>query len=228
MKFRNRSYEKELLDGTGISFEDIRTNMQELDVINTWLGGHSITRKAMREFNFSKGRVHVCEIGCGGADNLRVIRDYGVAHDLEITCTGIDINPACLNYAKEKLPVGNFIHDDYKNIKFSEKPDIIFSSLFCHHFTEDELAEQLEWMKDNSTIGFFINDLHRHPMAYHSIRMLTALFSRSRLVRNDAPLSVLRGFTRSEWKDIINRAGINEVSIRWQWAFRWLITFHHV
>ena len=228
MNFRYRSYEKELLDETGIPFEDIRKNMQELDTINTWLGGHAITRKAIRKFDCGRKRLHVCEIGCGGADNLRVIRDFGTMHHVDITCTGIDINPACLEFAKEQLPAGNFILDDYRNIEFSEKPDIIFSSLFCHHFTDHELAEQLHWLKNNCRVGFFINDLHRHPIAYHSIRMLTAIFSRSRLVRNDAPLSVLRGFTRDEWAAIINRSGISGVSINWHWAFRWLIIYRHV
>ena len=41
--FKNRSYKKELLDGEGIPFEDIRQNMKELDVINQVLGGHKIT-----------------------------------------------------------------------------------------------------------------------------------------------------------------------------------------
>jgi hypothetical protein len=41
--FSHRSCEKELLDGSGIPFCDIERNMRELDVINTWLGGHAIS-----------------------------------------------------------------------------------------------------------------------------------------------------------------------------------------
>lgn len=228
MNFRHRSYEKELLDGTGIPFEDIRRNLHELDIINTWLGGHAVTIKALKGLIPDSNSVHVCEIGCGGADNLRVVRDYYKTNNIEISCTGIDTNPACIDYAREQLPVGNFIVDDYRNINFTKKPDIIFSSLFCHHFTDDELAEQLIWMKNNCQVGFFINDLHRHTIAYYSIRLLTSLFSKSRLVKNDAPLSVLRGFTRKEWENIIKRAGIRVAGIHWHWAFRWLITFRHV
>ena len=105
----------------------------------------------------------------------------------------------------------------------SEKPDIIFSSLFCHHFTDEELVDMLDWMKANSGMGFFINDLQRNTIAWHAIRLLTGWFSRSRLVKNDAPLSVLRGFTRSEWKEILHRAEMRNYSLRWKWAFRWLL-----
>ena len=49
------------------------------------------------------------------------------------------------------------------------------------------------------------------------------LFSKSYLVKNDAPLSVLRGFKKNEWKNIFEKAGIKNYSIKWKWAFRYLI-----
>jgi hypothetical protein len=84
----------------------------------------------------------------------------------------------------------------------------------------------MKWMKETCRIGFLINDLHRHPLAFYSIKLLTQVFSKSYLVKNDAPLSVQRGFTRSEWESIFLAAGINNYSIEWRWAFRWLITYH--
>ena len=78
-------------------------------------------------------------------------------------------------------------------------------------------------MHQNAEKGFFIADLHRHPLAYYSIKLLTGLFSKSYLVKNDAPLSVLRGFSRKEWEALLAQPGIKNYSIRWKWAFRWLI-----
>jgi hypothetical protein len=80
-------------------------------------------------------------------------------------------------------------------------------------------------MKTNARLGFFINDLHRHKVAYYSIKVLTAIFSNSYLVKHDAPLSVARGFTKDEWLQFFNIAGIGNFSIEWKWAFRWLIVF---
>ena len=105
-----------------------------------------------------------------------------------------------------------------------EKPDILFSSLFCHHFKEDELILQLQWMQQNSKLGFFINDLQRNTIAYYAIKLLTGLFSKSYLVKHDAPLSVARGFIRKEWKELLNSAGIYNYTLQWKWAFRYLIT----
>ena len=82
----------------------------------------------------------------------------------------------------------------------------------------------MQWMKENSGLGFFINDLHRHAIAYYSIKFLTSLFSHSYLVKHDAPLSVRRGFKKEEWEKIFSNAGIIKYSIEWKWAFRYLIT----
>lgn len=228
--FRQRSYQKELLDSNNIPFDDIKRNMQELDFINRKLGGHDITLdgivaliKSQLVFN---SNLAVMEIGCGGGDNLRAIRNWAERIHLPIQLTGVDINPECIAYAKQQKRNRRieFVVSDYKKFLPEQKPDIIFSSLFCHHFTEDELIFMLQWMKQNSRIGFFINDLHRHRLAYYSIKFLTQVFSKSYLVKNDAPLSVQRGFRRKEWNAVFEQAGISNFNCKWRWAFRWLIT----
>ncbi len=224
--YSHRSYKKELLDRDNIPFADIVENMRELDFINTWLGGHSITLSGFKKLIDRKKNISVCEIGCGGGDNLNAIYKYCNKKKIVARLEGIDINPDCIAFAKKKSLIENvsFIVSDYRQVEFKEqKPDIIFSSLFCHHFTDDELAEMLQWMKQNAAIGFFINDLHRHPLAYNFIKIATSFFSKSYLVKNDAPLSVLRGFHKNEWETIFEKAAINDYSIEWKWAFRWLI-----
>ena len=84
---------------------------------------------------------------------------------------------------------------------------------------------QLRWMQQNSEIGFFINDLQRNWFAYHSIKLITKIFSSSYLVKNDAPLSVARGFHKSEWEQLLQEAGIKNYSVEWKWAFRYLISY---
>jgi SAM-dependent methyltransferase len=225
--FSKRSYKKELLDRDDIPFEDIKRNMQELDFINKCLGGHQITIKGLKTLisGESNTRLVVAEIGCGGGDNLRVLKHYCEQKKIQALFIGIDINPYCIEFAKSRKENEGiqFIASDYIKVKFENKPDIIFTSLFCHHFTDDELKKQFQWMRTNSAIGFFINDLHRHLLAYYSIKLLAALFSKSYLVKNDAPLSVLRGFKKREIKMLNAASSIAEFNLKWQWAFRWLL-----
>lgn len=225
----NRSYKKEILDNDDIPFAEIKQNMKELNTINTYLGGHKITiaglETLIEKHNITKP-ICICEVGCGGGDNLAAVNEFCIRRNIPVNFIGIDIKPECIEYAHEQHIFLNakWITNDYKNVNFGEtKPDIIFSSLFCHHFNEAELKNMLQWMKQNATFGFFINDLHRHPLAWYSIKWLTSLFSKSYLVKNDAPLSVARGFKKNEWKQILNTARISNYSLTWKWAFRYLV-----
>ena len=225
-----RSYKQEILDGTDIPFADIRQNMRELNTINTHLGGHSITiagvKKILSQFN-ANDPITICEIGCGGGDNLQAISQWCQKKNIPATFIGIDIKQECIDFAQQQYPLLNcqWLLSDYKKLSFlaDEQPAIIFSSLFCHHFNEPQLVTMLQWMKHNASKGFFINDLHRHWLAYYSIRLITRFFSHSYLVKNDAPLSVARGFIQSDWQKIIAAAEIKNYSITWKWAFRHLI-----
>lgn len=230
--FAHRSQKKELLDGDNIPFHHIKKNMQELGVINVKLGGHAISiaglKKVIAQTNFTLP-IQIVEIGCGGGDNLQAIKTWADKNKIAVVLTGIDLNPECILYAqglKENSDI-KFICSDYRQVQFDNVPDVIFSSLFCHHFSNNELATMLQWMKVNTSTGFFINDLHRHRFAYYSIKLLTTLFSNSYLVKNDAPLSVLRGFTKQEWKNIFYNAGITNYQCLWKWAFRWLMIYKH-
>jgi 2-polyprenyl-3-methyl-5-hydroxy-6-metoxy-1,4-benzoquinol methylase len=233
MSLAYRSYQKELLDATDIPFADIARNMKELNFINTHLGGHQITIRGLKKLLQNSDNVKelsICEIGCGGGDNLQVISDWCRRNGIPIKVIGIDINAECIEYAKSstKIKGAEWIASDYKEVRFSQNPDIIFNSLFCHHFNDKEMLHILQWMNQHSQVGFFINDLHRHLLAFYSISLLTKLFSKSYLVRNDAPLSVQRGFRRTELEMLLREAGVPDATIEWKWAFRWLITSRNI
>ncbi len=228
MTFKTRSYQKELLDADDIPFDDIKRNMEELNFINTKLGGHGISVNGLQALLGERKQIHVCEIGCGGGDNLLALLRFCRKKNITVRFTGIDIKQSCIDFAATRQALvtnTTWLVSDYQKVIFESKPDIIFSSLFCHHFTNEELMVQLKWMKKNSHVGFFINDLQRHWLAYYSIKILTQIFSKSYLVKNDAPLSVARGFTKQDWQHIFTAAGIENYAIKWKWAFRYLIIF---
>lgn len=226
---KQRSYQKELLDDPFIPFIHIKRNMQELALLNHRLGGHATTIRGLQELIEKRQEnrpLTIVELGSGGGDNLAAIKSWAEHRGLPVRLIGIDIKAECIAYAREQETNQGmeFIHSDYKDVSFEHPPDIVFSSLFCHHFTDEELVFMMKWMCRNARVGFFINDLHRHLFPYFAIKILTHLFSKSYLVKNDAPLSVKRGFKRKDWERIFASAGISQYKCRWCWAFRWLIT----
>ena len=223
INFKKRSYTPELLDADDIPSVDLFQNLKELKIINTLLGGHRVVLNGISKFAKQTASLYVVEIGSGGGDNLGAIRSKYPDFSLE----GVDLKLDCTTYARSQNPSVRFQTADYQKATFHKKPDVLFNSLFCHHFNDEQLVDMLQWMNQHSTKGFIIADLHRHALAYYSIKVLTQLFSRSYLVKNDAPLSVRRGFTRSEWETLLTKAGISHYTIRWQWAFRFLIIVQH-
>jgi 2-polyprenyl-3-methyl-5-hydroxy-6-metoxy-1,4-benzoquinol methylase len=226
-----RSYQKELMDRDDIPFDAMAQTLKELNIINTRLGGHAITKKGVKQLLKKDQPVWVCEIGCGGGDNLFAIYKDLHKKGIAVRFTGIDLNAECIAFAKQQYPdvPCEWICSDYALVDFAAKgkgtPDIIFSSLFCHHFTDEQLVPMLQWLQRNSNKGFFVNDLQRHWLAYYLIKYITKFFSKSYLVRNDACLSVARSFRKNDWQRLFEQAGIGQHSIRWQWAFRYLVTY---
>ena len=227
--FKIRSAEKEYLDAPHIPQRALFQNLSELDTINRLLGGYRVLLRGVKKLlPFATDQpIRILDIGSGGGDSLaNIYRRFHSRYKLELT--GLDLKSDCIKYANkrhENCPI-EFIESDYRDrIGRVEATtfDIMTASLFCHHLTDSDLIELFIWMSQKARIGFVINDLERHPLAYHSIRILTKLFSKSYLVKHDAPLSVRRGFKRKELKSLLERAGIQNYQIEWRWAFRWLI-----
>jgi SAM-dependent methyltransferase len=230
--FRRRACEEELMDDLTLASDALRQNLDELETINTWLGGYRVVLDALRRLRprFPAGRpLRVADLGSGGGDTLRHIARWARRKQLPVELTGIDANPFMIDYASAKagqFPEISFQQQDIFGPEFQQQPfDVITCSLFCHHFPDADLVTMLRQLHAQATVGVIINDLHRHPLAYYSIKSLTRLLGGSYLVQHDAPLSVARAFTRQEWMHLLARAGINQYVLRWQWAFRWQVIF---
>ena len=115
----HRSYKKELLDGDNIPFEDIKLNMQELNTINSLLGGHGITKNAVKHFIKENNNIHICEIGCGGGDNLQAI---STIKNKNFLFTGIDYKRECIDFAKQQYQAlhVNWVESDYEKVVFEK------------------------------------------------------------------------------------------------------------
>ena len=226
-KFRQRSYEKELLDAPDIPRELLIRNLKELELVNATLGGHSITIAGVKKLLTNKAKVYtLADIGCGGGDALIYIAKWARKNNYRVRLIGVDINSDAIAYMNKQCSAYPEItgvvcsYEDY--LKENSTIDIVHCSLFCHHLTDAELLKLLTYIKQNVKGGFILNDLHRHWFAYYSIKFLTRLLNGSPLVKNDAPLSVLRGFKKTELKKMLQQAQL-QAEVKWKWAFRYLV-----
>ncbi|MGI4740227.1 MAG: methyltransferase domain-containing protein [Janthinobacterium lividum] len=230
MKLTARATTPELMDDLSLASDELRQNLDELETINTWLGGYRPVLAALARLQprFPANRpLRLADLGSGGGDTLRHIARWARRRGVGAMLTGIDANAFMLSYARAKsqaYPEIGYQQVDIFSPEFAAQDyDVLTASLFCHHFTDEELVGLLRRWQQQAGLAVVINDLHRHPLAYYSIKYLTRLLGGSRLVRHDAPLSVARAFSRADWQRLLAQAGIASYSLRWCWAFRWQV-----
>ena len=122
-----------------------------------------------------------------------------------VELTGIDANRFMLDYAAAKshdYPEISYQQFDIFSPEFQAEPyDVLTCSLFCHHFTDDELVPLLrQWQQQaqagrrHQRLAPALAGLPQHQVAH------AACCACSYLVQHDAPLSVARAFRRPDWK----------------------------
>jgi ubiquinone/menaquinone biosynthesis C-methylase UbiE len=226
-----RSTEPEIMDDFTCSGAVVERTLKELDLINQLLGGNGVTLsglKRMTNFHKASGEpLTIADLGCGSGDLLRRFARYARKKGINAKLIGLDANPSIVEYARKHsvdYPEISFDSVDVLSADFAARNyDIICGTLFFHHFDNDTLEHFLPQLVRQAKLGVLINDIHRHWLAFHSIRWLTRWLSSSSMVRFDAPLSVRRAFTRDDWMRIFAKAKLNHYRISWRWAFRWKI-----
>lgn len=230
--FSQRSKEKELMDDFDLANDALIKNLKELAFINRWLGGNQVLLKGLNKLykqgKFKKNETYVvADLGSGGGDMLKIMAKWARKKGLKFDLVGIDANKFMLEYATKNCqhyPEIRFEHFNIFSQEFQEmKFDIMTCSLFCHHFTDSELEIIFRQAQNQNNIALIINDLHRHWLAYYSIKYLTRIFRGSYLVKNDAPLSVLRAFKKKELAQLMEKSKVSRFKIQWIWAFRYLV-----
>lgn len=225
----NRSTEQEILDGNDYSFEEYRRTMGELARINRLSSGYKPTFAALERViakSEIKKPLKILDVGFGFGDSLHEIGRWADRRKIRVDLCGVDINPWAREVA-ERDP-----RRDTRSIRFQtadvfsledEKFDLIISSLFTHHLSDQELVRFLGWMTRHSTLGWFINDLHRHPVPYIVIKLASRALGYSRMITNDGPISVARSFRRKEWREYLRESGLSleRTRIDWYWPFRY-------
>jgi len=228
--FSHRSSANELMDDLTASGGQLHQALRELDAINYVLGGNYVTLNGLTQLldaHPAETKLHIADLGCGSGDMLTLIRRLLVKRDIDAQLSGIDANPNVVQFAALRTPaacgieyeVMDIFSDEFRKRKF----DIVTGTLFFHHFSTAQLISFFKQLREQVALGLVINDIHRHWFAYYSIKWLTRIFSKTPMVKHDAPVSVLRAFKKHELEDILRRAGISTYRIKWRWAFRWQV-----
>lgn len=213
-----------MMDDFSLGPEIIDPIMDELEVVNKLLGGYNVFFNAFIRIQIKDG-MSISDWGCGGGDSLRRIAVWARKKNLNIKLIGIDATPAAVEYARSKsmnYPEISYILADVTSDQLhTNQFDVVVSSLFTHHFQDDQWVRLIQKMYECASTAVIVNDLHRHWFAFHSIGVLTSVFSRSEMVKHDSKVSVMRSFKKADILRMLHKAGIKKYTLKWMWAFRW-------
>ena len=225
-----RSNEPELMDDFSMKGELLRDTLDKLGKINKWLGGNHVTLNGLKKVLIDQPKnklITIIDLGCGHGESLRLIGDYGRQEGYKFKLIGIDANQDAIDYAIE-------LSQDYEELTFENIDifseefqdldyDVVLSTLFLHHFNQDEIHNLLKIITSKAKLGIVVNDLHRNKVAYGLFKLLGLVISNHMIVQ-DGLTSILRAFKREELENISKQLNLKS-QICWKWAFRyqWLI-----
>ena len=222
-----RSLEPEWMDDPAVDEATFRDCLADLAAVNSWTLARPPTLGwlAQATRGWPRGsRFALVDVGYGQGDMLRAIHRWATRRGFQPELIGVDLSPWSAPAARAATPPGMAI--DYRTGDLFEtgfdRPDFVISSLVTHHLGDDQLVRFLRWMETTAARGWYVNDLHRHPLAYHGFRLLSSLMRWHAFVRHDGPLSVARAFRRGDWERLIAAAGLDRSSLtlRWHLPFR--------
>ncbi len=226
-----RSNAPELMDDFAMEGEILTDALDKIAKINHLLGGNKVTLQGVAQLlkESPNKTIRILDVGCGNGDMLRTLAKYAKDKNHIFQLYGVDANPFTIKYAQSlstHFPnISYHCEDILKDAIDKDQYDIIVCTLTLHHFKDHEILKLLKDFSKQCSLGFVINDLHRHAIAYYLFNLLCFLFRLNDMSREDGLVSILRGFKKSDFIKYAKQLQFKHVVLKWKWAFRyqWIV-----
>lgn len=208
------------MDDPGTDYETFRACLIDLAAVNRVTLAHRPTLAFLaglaRRGLWPRDRsLRVVDLGSGYGDALRAADRWAARRVLSLKGTGVDRSPWATRAAVAATPPGCALRWATADAFLDDEPvDVVFSSLFTHHLPDEAVTRLLRRMEERATLGWFVNDLHRHPLPHAGFVLLSRLMRWHRFVQHDGPVSITRAFTPGDWSSLVARAGLDAGAVR--------------
>ncbi|HEY0593152.1 MAG TPA: methyltransferase domain-containing protein [Thermoanaerobaculia bacterium] len=204
----------EHLDDPAADRASVARSLRDLRGINRWLGGTLAYRDLVRHLTRRRDAA-ILDIGTGTSDLLESVPAG--------TKIGADLKLDHLTYgaaSSRNRAIRRVVADALALPFRDESVDVVTSSHFFHHFSDEENLAILRESLRVSRIGVAVSDTRRHwlPLLFTAAVAATPLWGE--ITRHDAPASVRQGYTLAEAERIAARVGASRWTVVRQIAFR--------
>jgi hypothetical protein len=209
------------MDTEPVSYEEFRDCLAELAQVNGLTFAYRPTLRffdrLLREGRLPPNRaIVVVDAGSGYGDMGRKLDAWATARGVRLEIVGVDMNPWSARAAAEATdpmrPL-SWKTCDVFDYHAGKDVDIVVSALFTHHLPRQTLVRFLRWMEERAAVGWFINDLERHPLPYYALKFGFWATRRHRFMRHDGPVSIASAFKKRDWIEMVRDAGLPEGAV---------------
>ena len=200
----------EILDDPAISWEEMSRSLEDLSLVNRWLGSaralEGFLVREMRRLDVT--RPVLLDVGAGSADVARRLANSLARAGRPGRVLACDVQwrhlVAGRRMAGDRFPS---ICADAFALPFAEKSvDWIVSTLFFHHFSPEENSRMLASFARVARHGFALLDVRRHLLPLAVISLAGRLVFRTRISLCDGVASVKQAYTPEEARHIAGGA----------------------
>ncbi|HEV2690946.1 MAG TPA: methyltransferase domain-containing protein, partial [Bryobacteraceae bacterium] len=193
----------EMLDHAGP--EEARGNLRDLVRVNKYLGGYGILRRIVNEFVRPGETFSVLDVGAASGDMGAALRRAFPG----AVVTSLDRKPNHLAVATDPKLVGDAFNLPFRDRSF----DLVFSSLFLHHFPNDEVVKLLASFGSIARRAVLAIDLERGPLAYYFMPSTKWIMGWRDITVHDGQISVQAAFKREELLALARQAGLTQARV---------------
>jgi SAM-dependent methyltransferase len=225
---------EEWMDDFSITDARLTRALQDLRRVNRLLGAYTATDAILAPLFRRHDQLRILDVGCGIGDYLVHLAHRAHRFGCSVDLIGVDANPVTVDHARAHLDtqlspsLRSCVRVEIADAQDLSYPDdavdVVHAALFLHHFHGRDAVQLLAELDRVARRGLLVNDLHRHPLAYAGIWVLSRVLRMAPMVQHDGPMSVRRGFRRDELFRLAHDAHLPSPSIRWHWAFRWTLS----
>jgi SAM-dependent methyltransferase len=255
---KNRHIVPELMDNPNLDHREHQRALAGLRRINRLCGtGRQLAKCIHTAFDKNRwGEISILDLGCGSGDvaldlTVRLLQKH------RVQMTGWDMSPIAMEAAHRNL-LAHFLYPQLlPTVAFEQRNaldeaaglqensslrenvtshadilpkrfDVVYCTLFMHHFTNEQSIELLKAMKRLSKGIVIVDDLKRTHLGWWLAKIGCHLLSRSPVVHFDGPQSVRAAYTVDELLGVAGEAGLKDAAVKHHWPERFLCTWNAV
>jgi 2-polyprenyl-3-methyl-5-hydroxy-6-metoxy-1,4-benzoquinol methylase len=205
--------------------------LRGLERINFWSGSAGILWSAVRNLARQErlSSLRLLDIATGAGDVPIRLWHKARRAGLHLEIEACDLSPRAVAFARtradqSKAAVQFFIWNALEEPDRGQaKYDVVSSSLFLHHLTEEQAVTLLTRMGTLANRLVLVNDLRRCVPGYLLAWVGSRLLTTSRVVHHDGPASVAAAFRPDEVLALAQRVGLAGARVSRRWPCRWLL-----